>query len=651
MRHFACAALITLLPSLALAQEKTVPTPPNVKVEGMPPVPQSILDGVARYGQSRQAQLVAWNPTKRQMIITTSFNSNPTTPQIHLVDGPGRDRRQLTWMDRGVSATVNASFAPTDPDSFVFQYDSTAELRSLYRFDLTTGETSLVAEARSRYAPVWSRQGNWLAYDSAERNGKDRDLYVIQPSDPRTKRRLAEFAGAWIAQEWSADGTTLLVTEFLSNSETYLWRLDVKTGQKTAITPRDGEKAGFYNPRFSADGRKVYALSDRAGGEWRVWVCEIAKCTWTPVTPEGTVVDSPTVTGGFDMSPDRSMLAVSVDRGSSVELQVIDLTTLKARPLPVIPKGKVQQIRWRPGSREVGFTLGSVKASGDVYSVDTSLGTLTRWTTSETTFNADVLPAPEIVEWKSFDGEVISGILYRPAARFTGPRPVIVNIHGGPDQREQARWQGRSNYILNELGIAIIFPNVRGSSGFGRRFMQLDDGKLRGNAVKDIGALLDWIAGRPELDKGRVVLLGASSGGWLALEAGIAYNDRIRGVIEGAGITNFVTFLEGTDPTRQDNRRLEYGDERDPAMRAFLESLSPVTKASELKKPTFVIHPGKDARVPVGQAQELLKALRTNNSNVWYLEFSEANHDNMGAVAPDYLLAAWTLFLKTFVLN
>lgn len=651
MRHFACAALLLLLASPAPAQEKTAPTPANVKVEGMPPMPQSILDGLARYAQFRSAQLVAWHPTKRQVLITTSFNSNPSTPQLHLVDGPGRDRRQLTWMERGLSPVVAASFAPGDPNAFVFQYDSSAELRSLYRFDLTTGEPSLVVESRSRYAPVWSRQGNWLAYDSAERNGRDRDVYVIQPSDPKTKRRLGEFTGAWNPQDWSPDGTALVVDEILGNTESYLWLLDVKTGEKKPITPRDGEKAAFFNARFSPDGRKVYALSDRAGGDWRVWRCEIAKCVWTAVTPEGTVAESVNTIGGFELSPDGALLAVNIDQGSSSELQVLDLANLKPRSLPATPRGSLSRIRWRPGSREVGFTLGSVKASGDVYSVDTALGTLTRWTNSETTFNADALPPPEVVEWKSFDGEVISGILYRPAAKFTGPRPVIVSIHGGPDLNERARWQGRSNYILNELGIAIVYPNVRGSSGFGRRFAELDDGVRRGDAVKDIGALLDWIAGRAELDKSRVLMLGQSSGGWLALEAGIAYNDRIRGVIEGAGITNFVTFLESTDPTRMENRRHEYGDERDPEMRKFLLSLSPVTRASELKKPTLIIQGGKDPRVPVAQAQELLRAVKASNPNVWYLEFADANHENLGGVGGDYLLASWMWFFKNFLLN
>jgi dipeptidyl aminopeptidase/acylaminoacyl peptidase len=319
--------------------------------------------------------------------------------------------------------------------------------------------------------------------------------------------------------------------------------------------------------------------------------------------------------------------------------------------LPALPRGVVSRVRWRPGSREVGFSLESSKAPNDVYSIDVSLGTLTRWTASEVSFNSDVLPQPEVIEWKSFDGLPISGILYRPSAKFTGPRPVLINIHGGPDQRERATWRGRSNYILEELGVAIIYPNVRGSTGFGRRFASLDDGKLRGDAVKDIGALLDWIAAKPDLDKNRVALLGISSGGWLALEAGAAYNDRIRGVVEGAGITNFVTFLESTDPARQENRRREYGDERDPAMRDFLLSLSPVPHAARLQKPTFIIQPGKDARVPVTQAQDLLDALKASSKNVWYLEFTEANHDNLPGVGGDYLLASWMWFFRNFLLN
>ena len=646
MRHFACAALLVLLPCAGAAQEQTIATPPSITVEGIPPIPQSIADELARYAQFRVAQIHSWHPTKRHILISTALGA---VPQLHYVDGPGRDRRQLTWFPRGMAGAV-PSFDPADGNTFVFLHEPAGgELRSLYRYDLSAGEATLVGESKTRYAPVWARQGKWLAFDSAERNGKDRDLYVIQPSDPKSRRRLADFDGAYSPQDWSPDGQTLLASEVLSNAETYIWRVDVKTGERKAITPRDGEKAAWFNPRFSNDGKQIYAMSDRVGGEQRIWRCDIAACTWTAVTPEGVVVDG----GGFEFSPDGQLLAVVVDRGSSSELQVLDVATMRPRSLPAIAKGTMSQVKWRPGSRELVFTLASVKSAGDVYSVDVSLGTLTRWTRSETVFNADALPSPEVVMWKSFDGQMISGVLYRPSAKFSGPRPVMVNIHGGPDSRERARWLGRSNYFLNEMGIAIIYPNVRGSIGFGRKFAQMDDGRARDGAIKDIGALLDWIAGRPEFDKNRIVLTGASYGGWLALQAGITYSDRIRGIIEGAGQTNLVTYLEKTDAARQENRRQEFGDERDTEMRAYLTSISPVTRAAELKKPTFILHPGKDIRVPVDQARELLKALKANNATVWYAEFANAGHDGFPGTAAnnDWMLASWIMFIKTFVLN
>jgi dipeptidyl aminopeptidase/acylaminoacyl peptidase len=230
---------------------------------------------------------------------------------------------------------------------------------------------------------------------------------------------------------------------------------------------------------------------------------------------------------------------------------------------------------------------------------------------------------------------------------------VMVNIHGGPDVAERARWQGRSNYFLNEVGIAIVFPNVRGSAGFGRKFQQMDDGRGRQGAIEDIGALLDWIGTRQDLDRTRVMLTGASYGGWLALQAGIQYNDRIRCVMAGAAITDFITYLETTDPARQANRRQEFGDERDAQMAAFLRSISPVTRAADLKKPAFILHPGKDIRVPIGQARQLRDALKKNNAPVWYAEFPDATHDPFPSTATQYnwMLASWIVFVQNFLLN
>jgi dipeptidyl aminopeptidase/acylaminoacyl peptidase len=650
MRHFACAAILFLLPSSALAQEKTVPVPPGIKVEGMPPIPQSIEEGLARYTQFREAELLDWHPTKRQILIQTAFGNYP---QIHNVDGPGRARTQLTFLPQpGVSRYVDARFDPADGNTFVFLRDPAGgEARSPYRYDMTTGDVSLVVEAKARYTGAWARQGKWYAYDSSERNGRDLDLYVVQPSDPTTKRRLAELEGAWSPQDWSPDGNSVLAIELVSNTETYLWLIDVKTGTKKALTPRDGAKSQWLFARFSSDGRKVYAVSDKGGDLPRVWSADVATGKWTPVTADTDAVD---ILNGFELSPDGQMMAVVIDRGVVSELRVIDVATSKARPLPALPRGVVKQLRWRPGSREIGFSIESIRTQGDVYSIDASVGTLTRWTTSEVNFNPETaLPPPELVGWKSPDGVAITGILYRPAAKFTGPRPVLINLHGGPALREQLVFRGRSNYFLNDLGVAILYPNVRGSLGFGRAFEQMDNGRGRDGAIKDVGAGLDWIGTRADLDKTRVVLSGGSAGGWLALEAGIVYNDRLRGIMVGAGMTDLPTFLEQTAPQRQENRRGEFGDERDPQMREYLRSISPITRAADLKKPTMIMHPGKDTRVPVAQAQELTKALKANGASVWYLEFSDANHDNFpgGGANNNYMICSWIMFFKAFVLN
>jgi dipeptidyl aminopeptidase/acylaminoacyl peptidase len=650
MRNLVCAGVLVLVPAFSFAQEKTVPIPPNVKVEGMPAIPQSIADDLAPYAQFRSAQIQAWHPTKRQIVISTTFGA---TPQLHLVEGPGRDRRQLTWMGGGgVSPTLSSpSFDPADGNTLVFAYDPAGgEARSIYRYDFTTGQSVLAVRARIRYNPIWLRTGKWLVYDSNERNLKDKDLYVVDPRDPKTKRMLGEFTGQWSPHDSSPDGKTIVVNEVVSNDETYLWTVTVQTGEKRALTPRDGGRAFWSNARFSGDGKRVYAISDRGGDLRRIWRCDLASGQWTAVTPASDNIDS------FEFSPDGAQVAVVVDRGAAQELQVLDVGSMKPRSLPGLPKGLFAELMWRPGSHELAFDLGSF-VRRDVYSVDASLGTVSRWTTSELTFNPDVLPAPEVVEWKSSDGITFSGVLYRPPAKFTGRRPVVVNFHGGPDDirfREQIRFLGRGNYFLNELGIALVYPNVRGTAGYGKKFQEMDNGRGRDGVIKDVGAVLDWIAARPDLDSGRVVFTGGSYGGWLSLEAGVVYNSRIAGIMEGAGITDFITYLEQqSDPGRQATRRVEYGDERDPQMREYLKSISPLTRAAELKKPTLIMHPGKDSRVPVAQAQELVSALKANNAPVWYLEFADANHDNFPTTQAnqDFVFDAQILFLKTFILN
>ena len=307
---------------------------------------------------------------------------------------------------------------------------------------------------------------------------------------------------------------------------------------------------------------------------------------------------------------------------------------------------------WHKNNRDLGFTLVDARRGSDVYSLDVSTGKLDRWTFSETGgVNTGNFSTPELIRWKSFDGRILSGFLYRPPARFSGKRPVAVNIHGGPEGQARPHFLARHTYWLNELGVALLYPNIRGSAGYGKTFLKLDNGRLREDAYKDVGALLDWIRTRPDLDAERVMVWGTSYGGHVTLVAGTLYNDRVRCLLDIVGISNLVTFLEGTESYRRDLRRAEYGDERDRETRAFLERIAPVRNADKLKKPLFVVQGRNDPRVPVSEAEQMVSTVRKNGTPVWYLLAKDEGHGFSKKKNVDYLFYASVLFIQDYLLK
>ena len=646
MRRAKCVVLCALLlaaPAGTAAQgpDKIFPVPANVTVEGVPPIPMSLAEAVAPYGRFRQARLVAWHPVERRMVVATTFAN---APQLHLVSFPGGARTQLTFFADGVSPRPGAAFAPSG-DYLVFQKDTAGggEANQLFRYDFATGVVTLLTDGASRNgAPAISRSG-LVAFDSTRRDGRNRDLYVVPARDPAAGRVLARTEGAWAALDWSPDEKAVLAVEILSSSETRLWRIETADGRRTLLTPKGAHPARWSSAAFGADGAIVYAVSNFEGENARLW--RFAGGSWTPVTPSDRVIES------FALSPDATRIAVVADEGSTTSLQVLDASG-RVLQAPVLPPGVISDLRWHPQRNEVAFSLAGARAFNDVYTVDATTGRVDQWTFSEMGgANPETLPDARIVKWKSFDGLEISGILYEPPARFSGPRPVIINVHGGPVARERPRALGRSNYFRNELGIAVIYPNIRGSSGFGRSFEELDNGRLRENAVKDIGSLLDWIATEPNLDSRRVMIAGASYGGFVALASGIAYGERLRGVNPAFGITDFPSFLESTDMSRQANRNAEYGDPADPQMRAFLSRISPLTNAAKLKVPVFIAAGAKDTRVPISQAETLVKTLRTHGTPVWYVRFENAGHEQLTPATNDFSIYTWVMFVREYLLE
>ena len=635
---------ILLLPLAARGAEDAVVPNEALVLDGLPAVPKALAERASAYMEFRTASFQAWNPLRSEMLITTRFGD---VPQLHRVKAPGAARTQLTFYPERV---LGARYRPKTAD-VVFSKDvGGGEWFQLYLRDDKTGKVSLLTDGKSRnQGGTFTRSGTWMAYSSTRRTGKNGDIWVMNPSDPtKTDRMVVEGSGERLfVTDWSPDEKTLLVVEGISVNESHLWLVDVATGAKTRFSPESKEQVAWGFGRFSPDGKTVYTTTDADSEFSRLVAVDVATKKIEVLTP-GLAWD----VQGFDLSEDGSRIAWTVNEAGAETLHAMDVKSRKAIPLPKLPYGTIGGLRWDPSSRNLGFTLTAAKSPADAYAVDTQTGVLTRWTESETGgLDANAFAEPEIVSWKSFDGKTITGLLYRPAASFAGPRPVIVNIHGGPEGQTQAGFLGRNNFLLNELGVAILYPNVRGSTGYGKTFVKLDNDVLREDSVKDIGSLLDWIAAQPLLDKGRVMVTGGSYGGYMTLASMTHYNDRFRCALDVVGISNWVTFLEHTEAYRRDLRRVEYGDERDPKMREFLQKISPLTSASNITKPMFIVQGKNDPRVPYTEAEQMVGAIKKNGGPVWYLLAKDEGHGFSKKKNQDFLFLATLKFVEENLLK
>lgn len=641
MRALPRLCFVLLAGTVLVAQDGTVAVPANIKAEGLPAIPSTIPDKLRPYAAFGRTVLLAWHPSKNQILVS---NSSGAAPQLHAVSGPGG---ASTAVAEGIRASA-ASYGSLSTDFFVYLTDTGGNEQSqLYRFDVADRKRTLLTDGKTRNGlPQWAARSNKIAFTSNRRNGTDWDLYIQDVMDPASAKMLAELSGQWSVADWSPDDKELLLIQSLPGVDAVIWTYNVETGARTLAT-EDAPSSIWRFAQYAPDGKTIYAVSNRGSELPRVWRRMNGK--WMALTKDGDSVESVAV------SPDGSTIAVVFDRAAASRLELIDTKTRKARIVPKLPAGTITDLRWNPAGTDVGLTLNTLRTFGDVFTVNAKSGAVTRWTTSNVGgVDPTTLPEPEIVHWKSFDGKMIPGVLYRPPSKFTGRRPVMINIHGGPnDAYERPRFQGRSNYFLNELGIAIIYPNVRGSFGFGRSFERLDDQKNREDAVKDIGALLDWIAARKDMDAKRVMVTGASYGGYMTYAVAQKYPNRIRSAFAGSAISNFVTYMETTEPQRVADRRREYGDEREPAMRDFLLSVSPVTHASKITVPLAIAHGKTDPRVPLAQAQAMYEAAKANNVPVWLIVYEDEGHE-IGRVARangDFNFYTWILFVEKFLVN
>ncbi len=451
----------------------------------------------------------------------------------------------------------------------------------------------------------------------------------------------------WQPLDWSPDDKKILLEEELSINESYLWLVDTMTGEKTSLTARDTkERISYGEAKFSKDGKGVYATTDKDSEFHRLAYVNLATKEHTYLTKE-----IPWDVEAFDLSHDGKRVVLNINEAGLSVVYDLD-TTKKATPHKfAMPTGVVGAVRWNSNNREIAFSLTNARGPGDAYSLDIATGKLERWTTSEAAVKTDSFQNAELIKWKSFDDKMISGFLYRPPAKFSGKRPVLVVIHGGPEGQSQPTFLGRSNYYLNELGIALIYPNVRGSTGYGKTFSLLDNGFQREDTYKDINTLFDWIATQPELDASRICVTGGSYGGHMTLAVSTFYSDRIRCSVDIVGMSNLVTFLEHTEAYRRDLRRVEYGDERDAKMHEFLEKIAPMNNIEKIKKPMMVVAGRNDPRVPVSESEQIADGLKKQGTAVWYLMAKDEGHGFRKKANQDFQFYATVEFLKEYLLK
>jgi dipeptidyl aminopeptidase/acylaminoacyl peptidase len=626
----------------------------NLLMEDVPPIPQQIVDDLNRYQNVRSATVLDWagegegEASSGGIYIATRFAN---VDQIHLVKAPGAARRQLTYYDDPIGDVARQPGG----SSVVFTRDTGgSEFSQLFLLDPEGGDALMLTDGESRNGVVlWDRRGEKLAYQSTRRNGASNDLWLMDPSDPDAAEMILESPDGtwWGAVDFSRSGSRLLIQNYVSVADSRTHLLDIDTGKVDLLAGGDERISANIPLGFDAEEGGFWLITDRDG--------EFQQLAWQALSqgsrPEIVTAKIAWSVDGAALSHDRARLAFAVNEGGLSRLYLMDTRSRQYRAVTGIPTGIASGLVFSPDGRRLAMTLSTPQTPSDAFVLalgndPLEHGALLRWTESEVGgLDTESFVTPELVHFPTFDRvdgkpRQIPAWVYRP--RSKRPAPVVISIHGGPEGQARPYFSYMYQMWLDRLGVAVVVPNVRGSAGYGKSYLALDNGMKREDSVRDIGALLDWIAADPGLDESRVAVYGGSYGGYMVLASAAHYSDRLRAAVDIVGISNFVTFLENTQDYRRDLRRAEYGDERRAEMRAYLEKISPLSNVADIKVPMLVVQGQNDPRVPVTESEQLVNALRQQGRPLWYMNALNEGHGYKRKENRDIYQQAAVLFFE-----
>jgi dipeptidyl aminopeptidase/acylaminoacyl peptidase len=635
LRSLAAALLVFV--AVPAAAQKAVETRQigTATLQNVPEIPDDVRQAVQRYQNYREATFEDWLPDG-SILIGTRFGA---TRQIHRVAAPGAARTQLTFFNEPVS---NAWTIP-GTSRYLFSRDTGGdEWFQLFAADLVGDPVALTEPGTRNQAPVFSKNGRLLLWSRAVKGSSDYAIFAADPANPASRRLVYQGRGAVTPAAVSADGRQALLSRAISNREMRLALLDLATGQATEI-PFTSDPARYLDARFTPDGRSILVITDHGSDLRRLVEIELASGRRKILSG-----DSPWEVESFELSDDGRLLAYAINEDGFSRVVIQDRRSGRALKAPELPRGVLTAMGFSPDGRRIAFSMSSANSAGDVWAWNLRESRLTRWTSSELGgLDPARLAEPRLIRFRSFDGLSVPAFVYRPRNMPPGVRtPVIVDIHGGPEAQTRPGWNPGAQYFADQLGATVILPNVRGSEGYGKNYLNLDNAEKREDSVKDIGALLDWIAAQPDLDPARVAVYGQSYGGYMSLAVMTHYGDRLVGGVERYGISNWISFLENTEAYRRDNRRAEYGDERNPAMRAVLERISPLGNVGRIRKPMLVMQGANDPRVPKSESDQVVERLRRGGVETWYVVFADEGHGFLKKHNNDLRREVETVFLR-----